>query len=73
MILKYDLKRFFKDRGLNQSHFARKIGISRQLFSHHIHKGDLPMSYVSIISDEMKLKPEDLVKELNINYVKTKI
>ena len=73
MILRYDLERFFRERGLNQSHFARKIGISRQLFKYHLHKGDLPISYISIISNEMKLKPEELVKELNVNYIKTKI
>jgi len=71
MILKYDLDKYFKDRGLNKSHYANKIGISRQLFNHHIKKGDLPISYLSIIAREMKLKPHQVVKELESNYIKT--
>ncbi len=73
MIIKYDLKRFFSDKGLKQSYFAKKIGISKQLFNYHISKGDLSLSMLTIIAEEMDAPLEKITKVLNDNYIKTKI
>lgn len=73
MIIKYDLKRFFKDKGLKQSHYAEKIGISKQLMSYHLSKGDMSLSMLSIIAEEMSMSSDKLMKILNEDYIKTKI
>ena len=73
MIIKYDLKKFFAEKGLNQSHFAKKIGMSKQLFGYHLGKGDLSLSMLTTIAEEMNVKPEKLTELLNKEYVKVKI
>jgi hypothetical protein len=73
MIIKYDLNKFFKEKGLNKAHFARKVGMSKQLFAYHVKKGDLPISVITIIAEELDTPVDRLVQTLNKNYVKTKI
>lgn len=73
MIIIYDLKKFFVEKGLKQSYFAKKIGISKQLMNYHIKKGDMPMSMISTIAEEMGTPVDKLIKLLNSKYIKTKI
>jgi transcriptional regulator with XRE-family HTH domain len=73
MIIIYDLKKFFAEKGLNQSHFAKKIGISKQLLNYHLNKGDLNMSMLTIIAQEMGMPVDKLMKLLNTKYIKKKI
>jgi transcriptional regulator with XRE-family HTH domain len=73
MIIKYDFKKFFAEKGLKQSHFAEKIGISKQLMGYHLKKGDLPVSMLSIIADEINMPIDKLIKILNDKYIKIKI
>jgi transcriptional regulator with XRE-family HTH domain len=73
MIIRYDLKRFFDEKGLKQAHFARKIGMSKQLFGYHIRKGDISLSMLTIIAEEMDITPKKLTDILNKEYVKVKI
>jgi transcriptional regulator with XRE-family HTH domain len=73
MIIKYNLKKFFIEKGLKQSHFAMKIGISKQLLNYHIKKGDMPLSMLTTIAEEMDTPIHKLIKTLNKKYIKTKI
>ena len=73
MIIKYDIEKFFKDKGLKQSHFAKKLGISKQLMNYHIKKGDLNLSQLQTISEELEMSADSLIKTLIKNYIKTKI
>ena len=69
MIIKYDFKKFFSDKGLKQSHFAEKIGISKQLMNYHLSKGDMPLSMLSIIAEEMEMPLDKMLKLLEKNYI----
>ena len=73
MIIKYDLKKFFEEKGLKQSFLAEKVGISKQLFNNRINQGDIPLSMLAIIADEIGMPIEKLTKVLNERYVKVKI
>jgi len=73
MIIRYDIRKFFKDKGLKQSHFAKKLGISKQLMSYHVKKGDLNLSQLQTISEELQMPADLLIKTLTKNYIKTKI
>jgi transcriptional regulator with XRE-family HTH domain len=73
MIIKYDLKKFFEEKGLKQSFLAEKVGISKQLFNYKINQGDISLSMLAIIADEIGMPIEKLTKVLNEKYVKVKI
>jgi transcriptional regulator with XRE-family HTH domain len=73
MIIKYDMKKFFVEKGLKQSHFAEKIGISKQLMGYHLKKGDLPVSMLTIIAEEIGMPVDKMIKLLNDKYIKLKI
>ena len=73
MIIKYDLKQFFKDKKVSKANVAKKIGISRQLLNYHLNKGDLPMSMFVIIAEEVKTPVDKLIKIIETKYIKTKI
>ena len=73
MIIKYDLKKFFKERGLQQSFFAKKIGESKQLFNYKIKKGDISLSTLSVIAESMDIPVEKLTKLLNDKYIRIKV
>ena len=73
MIIKYDLKKFIKDKGLSQTHLAKKIGVSKQLFGYYLKKGDLSLSMIDILSKELNMSVGKITSEISKNYVKTKI
>lgn len=73
MIIKYDLKKFIKDKGLSQTHLAKKVGVSKQLFGYYIKKGDLSLSMIEILSKELNMSVGKITSEISKNYVKTKI
>jgi len=73
MIIKYNLKDFFRDRRINLSSIAKEIGISKQLLNYQLNKGDLPLSSITIIEDYLKFKRGYLYKTLNEAYVRIKI
>ena len=73
MIIKYDLKKFFADKGLKQAHFAKKTGMSKQLFAYHLNKGDIALSTLTIIAEEIDMPIKKLTELLNDEYVKVKI
>ena len=73
MIIKYDLKRFIKDKGLSQTHLAKKVGVSKQLFGYYLKKGDLSLSMIEILSKELNMSVGKITSEISKNYVKTKI
>lgn len=41
--------------------------------NYHIKKGDMPMSMISTIAEEMGTPVDKLIKLLNSKYIKTKI
>lgn len=73
MIIKYDLKKFIKDKGLSQTHLAKKVGVSKQLFGYYLKKGDLSLSMIDILSKELNMSVGKITSEISKNYVKTKI
>jgi len=73
MIIKYDLKKFIKDKGLSQTHLAKKVGVSKQLFGYYLKRGDLSLSMIDILSKELNISVGKITSEISKKYVKTKI
>ena len=73
MIIKYDLKKFIKDKGLSQTHLSKKVGVSKQLFGYYLKRGDLSLSMIDILSKELNISVGKITSEISKKYVKTKI
>lgn len=73
MIIKYDLKKFIKDKCLSQTHLAKKVGVSKQLFGYYLKRGDLSLSMIDILSKELNISVGKITSEISKKYVKTKI
>lgn len=73
MIIKYDINKFFKDKGLVKARYAKAFGMSPQLFNYHIKKGDLTISQLQIVAELMDVESDKLIKILNTKYIKHKI
>jgi len=73
VIIVYDINKFFKDRKLVKADFAKKCGMSKSLFGYHINKGDIKLSQIQIIAEELGMSSGKLIKILTKNYIKTKI
>ena len=73
MIIKYDINKFFKDKGLVKARYAKAFGMSPQLFGYYLKKGDLTLSQIQTIAELIDVEPEKLVKILRTRYIKTRI
>jgi hypothetical protein len=73
MIIIYDINKFFKDKKLVKSHFAKKCGMSKALFGYHLNKGDIKLSQIQIIAEELGMSSDKLIKVLTKDYIKKKI
>jgi transcriptional regulator with XRE-family HTH domain len=73
MIIKYDLNKFFKENKLVKTKFAKRIGMSKQLFNYYLNKGDISLSMLVAIAEELNITPQKLTKILNNDYIKIKI